>query len=132
LIVVDSSALLAIAFSEPEERQFLQALQDADAAFLAPINFLETGVIMIRRGFVAGRGELNSWLDTMTVSLDESTALAGPALAAYLRFGKGFHPARLNLADCFAYALAKSLDAPLLYKGDDFALTDIRSALQPT
>ena len=57
---------------------------------------------------------------------------ASIALDAYLRFGKGLHPARLNLGDCFAYALAKALDAPLLYKGDDFAMTDIRSALQPT
>ena len=52
-------------------------------------------------------------------------------MQAYLTFGRGYHPARLNLADSFAYALARRLDAPLLYKGDDFALTDIRSALQP-
>jgi ribonuclease VapC len=58
--------------------------------------------------------------------------LADAALAAYLAWGRGHHDARLNLADCFAYALAKHLDAPLLYKGDDFALTDVRSALQPT
>ncbi len=50
------------------------------------------------------------------------------ALQAHLRYGKGRHPARLNLSDCFAYALAKQLDAPLLYKGDDFSQTDIRSA----
>ena len=55
--------------------------------------------------------------------------LSAPALQAYLQYGKGRHPARLNLADCFAYALAKRLDVPLLYKGDDFAKTDIRSAL---
>ena len=58
-----------------------------------------------------------------------STAVDTLALDAYLRFGKGRHPAKLNLADCFAYALAKTLDAPLLYKGDDFPLTDVRSAL---
>ena len=54
------------------------------------------------------------------------------ALRAYLAFGRGVHRAGLNLGDCFAYALAKQLDAPLLYKGDDFSVTDIRPALQPT
>lgn len=61
------------------------------------------------------------------VAFDDTQA--EEASAAYSRFGKGRHPARLNLCDCAAYALAKSLDAPLLYKGDDFARTDIRSAL---
>lgn len=54
------------------------------------------------------------------------------ALGAYLTYGRGVHRARLNLGDCFAYALAKELDAPLLYKGNDFLHTDIRPALQPT
>jgi ribonuclease VapC len=62
------------------------------------------------------------------VSSHNEAALADGALSAFLRFGKGNDPARLNLADCFAYALAKTLDLPLLYKGDDFAKTDIRSA----
>ncbi len=64
--------------------------------------------------------------------IQPSESLGASALEAYLQFGKGFHPAKLNLADCFSYALAKSLDAPLLYTGNDFALTDVRSALQPT
>ncbi|WP_293369970.1 type II toxin-antitoxin system VapC family toxin, partial [Phenylobacterium sp.] len=84
------------------------------------------------RGFVPTQDQFDAWLGALTVATDEETPLRAAALQAYLRFGKGLHPARLNLADCFAYALAKQLDAPLLYKGDDFAKTDIRSACQPT
>jgi ribonuclease VapC len=71
---------------------------------------------------------MDRWLDQLAVRVND-TPVTQAALDAYLRFGKGRHPARLNLGDCFAYALAKALDAPLLYKGDDFALTDVRSAL---
>ena len=81
---------------------------------------------------VAGLADLNVWLASLAVQRVEHHDLGGAALLAYLRFGKRHHPAGLNLGDCFAYALAKELDVPLLYKGDDFAKTDIRSALQPT
>lgn len=132
MIVVDASALLAIAFEEPDNRLYADALSLADAACISAANYLETGIILTRRGFAATRQDFDAWLGGAGVRLVEDVALADAALAAYLRFGKGFHPARLNLGDCFAYALAKQLGAPLLYKGDDFALTDIRSALQPT
>jgi ribonuclease VapC len=129
LIAVDASALLAIAFEEFDARLYADALGQADAAYIAPANYLETGILLTRRGYVADRRELNTWLAEAGVTVRDDLALAGGSLDAYLRFGKGFHPARLNLADCFAYALAKQLDVPLLYKGDDFAQTDIRSAL---
>jgi ribonuclease VapC len=132
LIAVDASALLAIAFEEPEEQLFISVLGQSAAAYIAPVNYLETGIIMTRRGFLTGRSQFETWLAQAGVVVRDDLPLATGALTAYLRFGNGFHPAKLNLADCFAYALAKSLDAPLLYKGDDFARTDIRSALQPT
>ena len=132
MIVIDSSALIAVALKEPEGSLYLEVLGQAGGAALAPINYVETGVILVRRGFVPDHGQFDEWLGDLTVTIDEDTALGSSALGAYLRFGKGLHPARLNLADCFSYALAKTLDAPLLYKGDDFARTDIRSALQPT
>jgi ribonuclease VapC len=132
LIVVDTSALVAIAENEPERNAFLGALRASVGAYLTPINYVETGVVLKQRGIVPGPARLNLWLSELEVELKEDSSLASLALEAYLRFGKGLHPARLNLADCFAYALAKQLDAPLLYKGDDFARTDIRSALQPT
>jgi ribonuclease VapC len=133
LIAVDSSALVAIAAEEPDWRRYLEPLLDSsDGGVITPINYVETGVILVRRGFVPSHRQFDQWLSSIDVAVDEGRALGSSALAAYLRYGKGVHPARLNLADCFAYALAKQLDAPLLYKGDDFARTDVRSALQPT
>ncbi len=99
---------------------------------ISQINYVEVGIILIGRRRLATQADLDKWLARLDVSIEPGNDLAGMAMAAYLRFGRGFHPAKLNLGDCFAYALAKTLDAPLLYKGDDFALTDIRSALQPT
>jgi ribonuclease VapC len=132
LIVVDSSALIAIALKEPEAEGCFDALRRGGQAAIAPINYVETGVILVRRGFVPSHHDFDEWLAELAIAVDEEANLGSDALKAYLRFGKGLHPARLNLADCFAYALAKTLDLPLLYKGDDFAKTDIRSALQPT
>ena len=129
MIVVDASALVAIVMAEPEAVRFKAALEKVDGAWLSPINYVETGLLLIGRGAFAEPTEMNAWLAAMGITVREDLDLATPALQAYLTYGKGRHPARLNLADCFAYALAKQLDAPLLYKGDDFALTDIRSAL---
>jgi ribonuclease VapC len=132
LIVVDASALIAIATGEPDWKLYAEALERSDTAYLSAPNYLETGLILVSRGIVADRAGFDVWLNDTGVVVRPDLPHAADGLDAYIRFGKGFHPARLNLGDCFAYALAKALDAPLLYKGDDFALTDIRSALQPT
>jgi ribonuclease VapC len=132
VIVVDASALVAIADEESEADRFLDVLGGARGAAISAINAVETGIILIGRQRLRDIGELDRWLNDLEIQVDRANATHAAALAAYLSFGRGYHRARLNLADCFAYALAKSLDAPLLYKGDDFALTDIRSALQPT
>ena len=129
MIVVDASALVAIAEREPEKQQFLSVLDRSRVSYLSPINDVETGVVLIQRRLLTDAAELVDWLTGLGVTQREDVELGAAALEAYLQFGKGFHPARLNLADCFAYALAKELDLPLLYKGDDFAKTDIRSAI---
>lgn len=129
MIIVDASALVAIAQAEPEEVSFLAVLQETDRAWLSPINYVETGLILTRRGVIPDQPRLDRWLASVNVSVCDDVELGSPALDAYLRYGKGFHVARLNLADCFAYALAKQLDLPLLYKGDDFSKTDIKSAI---
>jgi ribonuclease VapC len=129
LIVVDSSALVAIALWEPDREGLLSAIGRSAGCCLAPINYTETGMVLRQRHFVTGREFYDDWLSALGVVVSNDVPLGGPAFSAFLQFGKGRHPARLNLADCFAYALAKELDAPLLYKGDDFPLTDIRSAL---
>lgn len=128
MIVVDSSALVAIAGDEPEAAEFAGVLERSQGAWLTPINYVETAMVLLSRRVVADRDRLDAWLSEAGVIINDEAALSNGALSAFLRFGKGNDPARLNLADCFAYALAKSLDLPLLYKGDDFAKTDIRSA----
>ena len=129
MIVVDTSALVAIAEREPEKQQFLSVLDRSKVSYLSPINYVETGVVLIQRLLMADAAELVDWLSGLGVTQREDVELGAAALAAYLQFGKGRHPAQLSLADCFAYALAKQLGLPLLYKGDDFAKTDIRSAI---
>lgn len=128
MIVVDASALVAIARREPERDICLRTLVDADVAFLSPMNYVEAGIVLSRDGLISSAAVMDRWLNQLAVRVNDMP-VTQTAFDAYLRFGKGRHPARLNLGDCFAYALAKTLDAPLLYKGDDFALTDVRSAL---
>ena len=127
MIVVDASALVAIADDEPEADDLLAIIVRQDAV-MAGVNYVETGLILFGRRRMAGRADLDAWLRQLGVAVHTEDNLAGDALAAYLRFGRGFHAARLNLGDCFAYALAQRLDAALLYKGDYFTLTDVRAA----
>jgi ribonuclease VapC len=128
LIVVDASALVAIADQETDRMRYLDRLALAERAVISSINVVEAGIILIGRNRFESIDQFDRWLVELGVDVEASTPHA-EALATYLTFGRGRHPARLNLADCFAYALAKALDAPLLYKGEDFALTDVRSAL---
>jgi ribonuclease VapC len=131
VIVVDASALVAIGDEEDDADAYLQALSNEDAV-LTDINYVETGIILIGRRRLATQADVNRWLTRLAVTVHSSESLAVPALEAYLTYGRRFHRAGLNLGDCFAYALAKKLNAPLLYKGSDFAITDVESALQPT
>lgn len=132
MIVVDASALVAIGDFEPDARTYLAALEQADSAVISSVNAIETGLLLFGRKRLKGVEDLNRWLAALEVEVDRSVIDHAEVLEIYLLFGRGYHRARLNFGDCFAYALAKRLDAPLLYKGDDFARTDIRSALQPT
>jgi len=128
VIVADASALVAIGERESDAATFAAALENNETV-ISSINYVETGIVLISRGRLMSQADLDQWLERIGVSIVRGEALGTMAMAAYLRFGRGYHPAKLNLGDCFAYALAKSLGAPLLYKGNDFALTDIRSAL---
>lgn len=128
MIAVDASALIAIGDHEPDADAFLEVLSRNDGR-IAGVNYVETGLILIGRGRMANPTDLDDWLSRLGVKVVSDEALSADALRAYLAYGRRYHRARLNLADCFAYALAKQLDAPLLYKGDDFPMTDVRSAL---
>ena len=125
MIVLDTSAVVATLASEPEAARFAEAIAFDGEAVISATNFVECAMVASMRPAV--RAGLASWMTANSVSIiavDE--ALAYGAIEAFERFGKGRHPAGLNFGDCFAYALAKSLDAPLLFKGDDFAKTDVK------
>ena len=128
MIVVDSSALIAILEQEPEAEHFLSIIRDATRRLVSAITVYETGIVIGARRGHQSAGEIMAFLAELDV---EIVPFAEPyisqALDAYSRFGKGIDPkARLNLGDCAAYALAKVLDLPLLFKGADFSQTDIR------
>ena len=128
MIVVDASAIVAINIGEPGFEAYAQALLAADRIVASPVNLVEAGMVVARRLNQPNSAAFAEWLKIWRIEPAEGVDWAG-ALTALMQFGKGRHPARLNLGDCFAYALAKSLDAQLLYKGNDFSQTDIRSAI---
>ncbi|MBF0665294.1 MAG: type II toxin-antitoxin system VapC family toxin [Brevundimonas sp.] len=126
MIVVDTSALIAVAANEPEAAACEAALI-ANDLLLSAATLAET-LIVARRKQV--EDSVQVLLDSLGPEVIEvSEGLAVMAAEAYGRWGKGVHPARLNYGDCFSYALAALYECPLLYLGDDFARTDIRSAL---
>lgn len=129
-MIVDASALLAIVFGEEDGERFYTSLGRSAHSSLSPVNYVEAA-IRADRDAHPGRGE---FLDEIIQRFDVRLALITPEQAmlarqAYQRFGKGKHPARLNLGDCFAYALAVSRREPLLFKGDDFTKTDVEAAV---
>jgi ribonuclease VapC len=130
-VIVDASAILAIMLREPDAGQFETALLDADDGLLiSPVNALETHIRLERIGGAA----MSKALDDVSAAFGIETAPIDSAqlsLAkeAYSRFGKGNHPAGLNLGDCFAYALAKARNERLLFKGEDFVQTDLEPAV---
>lgn len=128
MIVVDASALVAILLDEEDGPVFLEALLNATEARLSPVGYWEASVRLHRFRGQAGVADLDRLMSSLSIQISPATGqIAVLAQKAESRFGKRT-PARLNLGDCFAYALAKELDAPLLYKGDDFSRTDIPSA----
>jgi ribonuclease VapC len=128
-MVVDSSALLAIMFLEPEAQRFTQLIQASRAPLLSAANFLEASILVESRRGIAKRDLFDTFVAESGIRLQPVTrAQAVIARDAYRRFGKGNHPAGLNFGDCFAYALAKERNLPLLFKGEDFARTDLDPA----
>ena len=130
MIVVDTSALVAIIFREPEGDAFLNLLFETEEAIIAAPTVLEAVIVVRRRRGEAGRGTVEALIAETGIRVEAwgQTHLAA-AQEAFTRFGKGQnHPAKLNFGDCVTYALARTLNAPLLFKGDDFARTDIRVA----
>jgi ribonuclease VapC len=130
-MIVDTSALIAILFDEPEKLAFASAIDTASDPKVSAVTRVESMMVYLgrRQSDPADVLELVEILGLRTVDVDR--AQADRALDAFALFGKGRHPARLNLGDCFSYALASTLNEPLLFKGEDFTKTDIVPAWRP-
>jgi ribonuclease VapC len=127
-MVIDASALVAILVGEPEGADFIASLGRSSTTSLSPVGYWEAAVNMRRHRGEVGVHDLERLLTLFQIRQAPITAVTAIlAFSAHKQFGRGT-PAKLNLGDCFAYALARELNAPLLYKGDDFARTDIQAA----
>lgn len=130
MIALDSSALIAVLRREPEADDFLRIMVAAAGCCVSAVSLLETSMVLAGRG-----GDQTAWggLDALIARLGaqvvpQDAVQAEAARLAFLRFGKGRHPAGLNLGDCASYALARTRGLPLLLKGEDFPRTDLVSA----
>ena len=129
-MIVDSSALLAILNRESDADLYETAIGAATHCRMSAANILEAAIVVESRGGFEAGNELDALLEAAEIGIEPVTAEhTAAARQAWRRFGKGRHRASLNFGDCFAYAAAHTMREPLLYKGDDFALTDIPSAL---
>lgn len=125
-MVIDTSALLAILQDEPQRRRFNEAIEADDTRALSTGSFLETSMILESRFGADGVRDLDHFIARAQISLSAVDAeQARLARDGFRKYGKGRHPAGLNFGDCFSYALARSLDEPLLFKGNDFLRTDV-------
>jgi ribonuclease VapC len=129
-VVVDTSALVAILLGTPDAERFARALADAPVRLLSAVSRVELSFVIEGRKGETGRPDVELLLrdggfDIVSVTPQQAEI----AVDAFRRFGRGRHRARLNIGDCFAYALATATGQTLLFKGDDFIHTDIRPAL---
>lgn len=124
-LAVDTSAIVAITTEEPEATAFMDKLVAASVRQITTMNVLEARIVLtFSKGLLPET--IDDFLNRESIEIipfDET--LSNLAFDAYRRFGKGRHPAKLNMGDCAAYALAKARGWPLLFKGEDFSLTDV-------
>lgn len=132
MIVVDTSALFAIVAGEGERDRFIDILDQTDGAQCSAVSYVETVMALTGRSKTTAAQKVRALFEEFgieIVAVDQT--LAEASVAAFDLYGKGRHRARLNLGDCFSYALAKTRNIPLLFKGDDFIYTDIVPAWRP-
>jgi ribonuclease VapC len=125
-MVIDGSAIVAVLLNEANAAPIAQAIEASSQRLLSAANLLEASIVIESRKGEAGGRELDlliyrAAIEIVAVDQDQAEL----ARIAWRRFGKGRHPAGLNYGDCFAYALAKTRQLPLLFQGDDFTRTDI-------
>jgi ribonuclease VapC len=125
-MILDASAVVAIALREPGYERLIEAIGSARSLGIGAPTLVEAAIVLSARLGVDARGILGRFLLEGDVAVVPFTdAHFGTALQAWLRFGRGRHPARLNFGDCLAYATARVAGEPLLYTGEDFAQTDV-------
>jgi ribonuclease VapC len=131
-MVIDTSALLAILQDEPERRAYNEAIEAAERRSMSAATFVVTSFVIEARHGAEGLRDLDALVAAAEIErVPVDAEQAQIARVAFSRFGRGRHPAGLNYGDCFAYALAKALAEPLLYKGGDFAQTDVAGVALP-
>jgi len=125
-MVIDASAVIACLLDEPERADFVSAIEGDPVRLISVVGFVEASFVMLSRKRAGGLADLQAFLDEGEIErVPVDLRQAEAAVEAFRRFGRGRHPARLNIGDCFAYALVKGTGEPLLFKGGDFARTDI-------
>lgn len=129
-MVIDSSAVVAVLRDEPERRSFNELIEQAEQCLMSAVSFVEASMVLESRMGYDGLRDfdlfvLKAGIEIATVDMEQAKI----ARMAFRKFGKGRHAANLNFGDCFSYALAKSMDAALLFKGNDFSQTDIEAAV---
>ena len=128
-MIVDTSAIIAILYGEPEAAEFAQAIHDAPICRMSVASHVELSLVVQMQMGAGGMQQADAFLKRAGIVLEPVTVEHGElARQAFVDFGKGRHKAGLNFGDCFSYALAKATGEPLLYKGNDFAATDIQVA----
>jgi ribonuclease VapC len=128
-MILDTSALVAILYGEPEAQDFVERIHSAAVCRISVANHVELSIVVESQLGPDGTRQAEAFLRRAGVVVEPVTIEQGDlARQAFLDFGKGRHRAGLNFGDCFAYALARAMGEALLFKGDDFAMTDIRRA----
>ena len=128
-MILDTSALAAIFFAEPEAERYVRIIHEADRCLISVANFVELSLVLEGQIGPDGSRQCDVFFRRANITIGPVTVEQGHlARQAFLDFGKGRHPAGLNFGDCFAYALAKARREPLLFKGADFGKTDVVGA----
>ena len=131
-MVIDTSAIFAAIAGEPDSGAYQSAIISAPLCLISAVTLLETQIVLVSRGGGGSLPILHELIERAGIAVVPfDGSMAETAFEAFRRYGKGRgHKAQLNIIDCAAYALAKTRDLPLLFKGNDFVATDIQAALR--
>jgi ribonuclease VapC len=128
-MIIDTSAIVAILFNEDDAELYARAITRADSCRISAATFVETAIVVEAQTRNNGGRQLDAFIRRAGIAIEPVTEeQAHIARQAFIDFGKGRHPAGLNYGDCFSYALSKATREPLLFKGKDFAKTDLSAA----